>query len=161
MAEQTGRIVVGHDGSEHARSALRWAARQAALTGSPLVVVRAWSVSSAPAPASQRHGYVPPLEDFEHAVLEELRAEVDDDLGSSAEIPVEYLAPHTDAADALIDAASDAELLVVGARGLGSLRELILGSVSDRCIRHARCPVVVVRSSDRLDPPQHDDADSS
>ena len=49
------------------------------------------------------------------------------------------------AASVLINVARDADLLVVGSRGLGTFKELLLGSVSERCVRHASCPVVVVR----------------
>ena len=49
----------------------------------------------------------------------------------------------------LLDAASDADLLVVGSRGLGGFKGLILGSVSQQCVQHAPCPVVIVHSGDR------------
>jgi len=50
-------------------------------------------------------------------------------------------------AQVLVEEATDAELLVVGSRGLGGLRELLLGSVSHQCVQHAPCPVVVTRGS--------------
>lgn len=53
---------------------------------------------------------------------------------------------HGDAAPVLIDASCDAALLVVGSRGLGAIVGTFLGSVSEHCVRHASCPVVVIRS---------------
>lgn len=146
MSEGTGRVVVGHDGSSHAAQAVRWAANYARSTGFALVVVRGWSISSAPRPASQTVGYIPPIEDFAAAVLADLESDVARDLGDGvAGLDLSYAVPRSAAANALIDTAAGAELLVVGARGLGGFRGLALGSVSDQCVRHSPCPVVVVR----------------
>src|SRR5687767_11512966 len=71
-----GGVVVGHDGSEPAARAVRWAARIAALLDVPLQVVRAWSITSAPRPKTASPGYVPPITDFEQAVRERLQADV-------------------------------------------------------------------------------------
>lgn len=140
-----GGILVGHDGSEHAQEALRWAGSLARRAGLDLHVVRAWSLTTAPRPATWEPGYVPPLEDFEKAVSDELTAHVDAaDLDSAVRVTCHVV--HQAPARGLIDAAGSANLLVVGARGLGGFTGLVLGSVSDQCVHHAPCPVTVVRT---------------
>ena len=68
--DATGAVLVGHDGSDPSGTAVRWAARLAARLGTRLLVVRTWALSSAPRPATWSAGYVPPLSDFEDAVLQ-------------------------------------------------------------------------------------------
>jgi nucleotide-binding universal stress UspA family protein len=153
MGTPTGRtVIVGHDGSPTAGLALTWALDYAARCGARVRVIRAWSMSTAPRPASMTRGFVPPLEDFEEAVLERLRADVDAvvaEQGSTVEVVSEAFrgAPP----NGLIEASRDADLVVVGARGLGGFKGLALGSVSEQCVRHAGCPVVVIRDEHSAD----------
>ena len=143
-----GGVVVGHDGSQSAQEALVWAAGLAARAELDVHVVRVWGLVTAPRPASWEPGYVPPLADFEQAVREEL----DDCVARAALDPrvrVHTHVVHGRPAKALIDAAAGAELLVVGDRGHGGFRGLLLGSVSDQCMHHAACPVTVVRPGAR------------
>ena len=139
-----GGVVVGHDGSACAQEALTWAARLAARAGLQLHVVRVWHLTTAPRPATWEPGYVPPLRDFETAVHDELRAHV-----AAAGLPpsasVTCHVSHGPAVRGLLQAAEGADLLVVGARGQGGFAGLLLGSVSDQCVRYASCPVTVVR----------------
>ena len=145
VADVPGGVLVGHDGSECAQEALQWAAGLASRAGYPLHVLRAWKITTAPQPASLAAGYVPPLEDFEKATLEELEAHV-----AAAGLPsgssVTCHVTHGNPARGLIESAARADLLVVGARGRGGFTGLVLGSVSDQCVRHAPCPVTVVRA---------------
>lgn len=145
VAHVTGGVLVGHDGSGCGREALQWAAGLASRAGYPLHVLRAWKITTAPQPATLEPGYVPPLEDFEKAVLEELEAHVAA-AGLDPELPVTCHVAHGNPARRLIESAAGADLLVVGARGLGGFAGLVLGSVSDQCVRHAPCPVTVVRT---------------
>lgn len=143
--EIDGGILVGHDGSECAQEAVRWAGALAARARLELHVVRAWSMLTSPRPQSWEPGYVPPLEDYERAVRDELTAHV-----ATAGVP-DTIVPschvlHRPAARGLIEAAEGASLLVVGARGRGGFTGLLLGSVSDQCVHHAPCPVTVIRS---------------
>lgn len=138
-----GGIVVGHDGSPHSTHALEWAARLAARLGEPLHVLRAWSMSNAPRPASFTGGYVPPLDEFEEAVRAALeadvhRAEVPDG------VPVTFHTCHGAAGQRLVESATHAHLLVLASRGAGGFRGLRFGSTADQVVRHAPCPVVVV-----------------
>lgn len=141
-------IVVGHDGSRGADHALVAALELAQALGSPVLVVRAWSVATAPRPADAEFGYVPGFD----ALAETVRLSLVDDIRERAaaypNLAVECRAVHGNAAKRLVEISDDARMLVVGARGLGGLAGMLLGSVSDQCVRHAACPVLVTRSSD-------------
>ena len=132
-----GRIVVGIDGSEGSKCALRWAARQGELTGASLEVVMTWEVPVLP--YGVWAGY-----DASDQAQETLDATVEEVLGSRN--PGHVVATVTEGRPewALLEAAKKADLLVVGGRGHGLFAGLLLGSVSQHCAAHASCPVVVV-----------------
>src|SRR3954454_16168617 len=140
-----GGIVVGHDGSKCAQEALHWAARLARRADLELHVLRSWSMTSAPRPATWTAGYVPPLADWEQAVLDELSAHVEAAALDPA-VRVTCHVVHKAPVQALLAAAEGANLVVVGARGRGGFAGLLLGSVSDQIVHHAACPVTVVRT---------------
>ncbi len=134
-------IVLGVDGSEHSRWALKWAADEAKRRGSLLKVIYV----QIERPENTPDWYEPDSSDLSpgEAIVHDAcglvatrhpsvvaRAEV---VGSSP-------------AKGLIEASRSAELLVVGARGRGGFEELLLGSVSDQCIQHAHCPIVIVHA---------------
>ncbi len=139
-----GGLLVGHDGSQAAAQAVRWAARLAERMGCELHVVRTWVISTAPRPKSATTAYVPPLDEFEAAVLEELRADL-----ATVGLP-EGVEPHCHVLHGptgrrLVEASScGAEMLVVGSRGAGGFRGLVFGSTAEQVVKYARCPVVVV-----------------
>jgi nucleotide-binding universal stress UspA family protein len=140
-----GGIVVGHDGSQCAQDALRWAGGLARRADLDLHVVRAWSLMTAPQPNSWKPGYVPPLTDYEKAVFDELGRHVTTaELDPSVRVTCHVV--HRPPVQALMAAAEGAHLLVVGARGRGGFAGLLLGSVSDQLVHHAPCPVTVVRT---------------
>jgi nucleotide-binding universal stress UspA family protein len=153
--EVTEGILVGHDGSEAAAEAVRWAAAHAARLGSSLHVVRSWSMSSAPRPSTAKAGYVPPLTDFETAVLEHLRQDIAS-LSLPAEVDVHCHVLHGPAGRRLLEASAKADMLVIGSRGAGGFLGLRFGSTADQVVRHARCPVVVVPVDGGDDPPDLD-----
>lgn len=140
-----GGIVVGHDGSTSAQEALTWAGRLACRADLDLHVVRAWSMTSAPQPSTWSAGYVPPLLDWEKAVHDELTAHVVA-VGLDPSVRVTCHVVHRPPTQGLMSAAEGASLLVMGARGRGGFRGLLLGSVSDQLVHHAPCPVTVVRT---------------
>ena len=140
-----GGIVLGHDGSTGAQEALDWAAKLALRADLYLHVLRSWTLTSAPKPASWSPGYVPPLVDWEKAVLDELSGHVAA-AGLDPAVRVTCHVVHKSPVQALIAAAEGANLVVVGARGRGGFAGLLLGSVSDQLVHHAACPVTVVRS---------------
>jgi nucleotide-binding universal stress UspA family protein len=137
------KIVVGVDGSASSRSALRWAINHASLTGAAVHAVAAWDF---PAFYSWEGGALPP-QDFEEMARTGLEEAVEDIVRSArVPVPVRREVRHGHPTRVLIDAAKDADLLVVGSRGHSSFYAALLGSVSQRCAQHARTPVVIIRS---------------
>ena len=88
--------------------------------------------------------------DLEAWATQQLETSVSATLGDSPDRPVETLAVEGQPAPVLLDAASDADLLVVGSRGHGRFSGMLMGSVSTHCVAHASCPVVVVRGEARV-----------
>lgn len=133
-------VVVGVDGSEHSLHALEWAAEEARSRRTKLTVVMAWGL------LDQHH--IDPTAEFDpHYDAEEAQTTLDAFVGGAVlgDVAVTARAINDLPARALLDVAVDAELLVVGARGQGGFRDLLLGSVSHRCLAHSPCPTVVVR----------------
>ncbi len=151
-------IVVGVDGSEHSAVALRWAAREAQLRGGGLTAVLVWDLFN------QRHAdgstRFDPEYDDAHADAA-LLAAIEAAVGSGAAASVTRRAVCDVPARGLIEAAQGADLLVVGARGLGGFGGLLLGSVSQQCLHHAPGPIAIVRSTDGAEPDQGDAAAAS
>ncbi len=148
MSEDTrgqAGIVVGVDGSETSKDALRWAARHAKRDDVPLRVILACRI-----PNSFYGGGVPgtierDLEGEAQTTLNELVAEV---VGADGPTQLTAEAIEGHPAPELVKASESAELLVVGNRGRGAFAGMLLGSISDYCVRYASCPVVVVRHRD-------------
>jgi nucleotide-binding universal stress UspA family protein len=137
-------IVVGVDGSEHATHALRWAAREAELHGAELTAVLAWDLFNQLHPGGDRT--FDPAYD-EAAADRALLAVIETGLGAEG-APTVRRRPVCDLpAAGLLSAAEGADLLVLGARGLGGFRGLLLGSVSQQCLNHATGPVAIVRTT--------------
>jgi nucleotide-binding universal stress UspA family protein len=137
------RIVVGVDGSDGSRRALERAVVEARMHGARVQAVHAW--------------HMPPLGAYPYGALaidpgtfeDDARRTLDEvvdatDARGLAE-PIERIVVCGSAARELLDAAKGADLLVVGSRGRGGFAGLVLGSVSEQCVRHAGCPVLVVR----------------
>ena len=144
--EASKPVVVGLDGSEQSLLALDFAFGRAAKRGVALCAVRAWDsgpgrpgqLSRSPGPDAAR------IEEGGRAAVEELLA------GARSRYPgvhatLDMVAGNPSAA--LIEASRDAQLAVVGSRGRGGFRGLLLGSVSQQLLHHARCPVAVVREA--------------
>ena len=133
-------IIVGVDGSPNSLAALRWAHQEAALRNDSLVALFAWGFVP-PGHAGDGHtfdtGYGPGEAEaaLAAAVAGSLDRSTDVDLRTVCEVPVR----------ALRAAAAGADMLVVGARGVGGFRGLLLGSVSGQCLHHAPAPLAIVR----------------
>jgi nucleotide-binding universal stress UspA family protein len=145
MAESLRRVVVGVDASEGSRLALRWALDYARRFDAELVVVHAYR-----SPHAVSSGYLLPgvpedrADQLGHDLIDELIvAAVGDDEDTSQ---VRRLAMPGPAAKVLMQAADGADLLVVGGQRRAGVVGAMLGSVAERCVREAPCPVVVVRA---------------
>ena len=149
-----GKVVVGVDGSESSRRALRFALRHALLTGSSVEVVNSWEVplpqdaESLAVDAEAMHEEV--FDRQSEEIVAGVLAEVVDD--QTEDLDISAVRMQDDPVEALIRASRDADLLVVGSRGRGGVRGLIMGSTSQGVLHHAKVPVAVL-------PPHSDETD--
>lgn len=139
----TNRIVVGLDGSEHSADALRWGAQVAEARGWPLVAATTWGYLDQRHPGGEAR--------FESAYTDAdaraaLASYVEAALGAERAATVVQEAVNDLPAQGLCALAGPDDLLVLGARGRGGLRSLLLGSVSTACLHHSRGPVAIIRS---------------
>jgi nucleotide-binding universal stress UspA family protein len=137
-------IVVGVDGSVHSGAALRWAAREEEMRGDALVAVLVWDLFN------QHHADGTRRFDPQYGADQAdaaLAAAVEAVLGAEDAARVARRLVCDLPAPGLLVAAGPADLLVVGARGHGGFRGLLLGSVSQQCLHHARGPIAVVRGA--------------
>jgi nucleotide-binding universal stress UspA family protein len=138
-------IVVGVDGSEGSERALQFALAEARARGSNVKAVSAWHI---PAIAYQT-GWVPApidLEAYPKLAQSTLDKSLENASSAASGVQVTTVVSKGQPADVLCEVAKDADLLVVGSRGVGGFRGLLLGSVSQQCAHHAPCPIVIVPS---------------
>lgn len=152
MADETiqqvhidGGVVAGVDGSASSVRALHAAVEEALRRGATLHVVRAWSIRTAPRPADLPSSVIPSMDQFQETVAEDTRRLVAGELGEQRGAHAYIHAVHSPPPQALLHTSKGADLLVVGHRGRGGFAGLLLGSVAEQCVRHAACPVLVVR----------------
>ena len=142
-------IIVGVDGSGYSQHALEWAVTEAAIRHAPLTVITVYQAAAGywgsrisspddPAPAERAR------QAAHEAVGKALAA-----LGDNHPASVTVQAVSGNPAGELLDAARDADMIVVGTRGAGGFARLRLGSVSTYLTHHAQCPVVVIPPDDR------------
>lgn len=137
---------MGVNGSEPSIAALRWAARQAEITGARLDAVIAWQYPIAA--GGLGFAFSAGIDDTDYGGLaaSALKTAVADAGELPATVDVRQVVTCGEASYVLLHAAAEADLLVVGHRGHGTFAEALLGSISNRCVHHATCPVVVVRA---------------
>jgi nucleotide-binding universal stress UspA family protein len=146
MSERQGtstrrEVVVGVDGSEPSKNALRWAARYAKAVGETVHAVIAWETPT-------MFGLELPAGldvDFAAEALSVLTKAVETALGPSPEVKIHTSAVQGHPAVVLVREAHGADILALGNRGHSTLTGIMLGSVSLHCVSHAPCPVVVAR----------------
>jgi nucleotide-binding universal stress UspA family protein len=138
-----GMIVVGVDGSEGAKAALRFALAEARLRQATLRIVHAWLFG-----ATGFEGFFPAhvgeLSDLRRAAEAALEATLREVAADGSGVEIERHVVEGMPAAVLVEESRDAELLVVGSRGRGGFAALLLGSVSQQCAHHAACPLVIV-----------------
>lgn len=144
-------IIVGTDGSAHSRRALEWAIREAGIRRAPLTVLTVyraipdyWGTVTSP-------GIHALAEEASKLAQEEADRLLDRAGAQSRPLSVTVQAANGLPAEELLKAAddTDADMIVVGARGAGGFKKLLLGSVSTHVTRHAHCPVAVIPPEDR------------
>ena len=137
------RIVVGVDGSENSRRALEWAIDEARIRQARLTVVSAWQIPnvvlSSPVATAAYDDDV-----WRDAATETLDTALKSVATDVLPVEIDRQVIEGPAARVLVDAAKDADMIVVGSRGRGGFTGLLLGSVSQHVAHHARCPVVIV-----------------
>jgi len=142
-------IVVGVDGSANSRPALEWAMKEAAVKHAPLTVL---TVNEVAASFWTHHPVAVPADEVllerSRQAVAELVTEAETELGTSRPASVTVRAVNGFAASELIEASHKADLVVVGARGGanagGLAQHTPIGSISNKVLHHAQCPVVVV-----------------
>ena len=140
QGDEQRRIVVGVDGFEPSKAALRWAIHQAKLTGAVVEAVTAWHV-----PVGT--GWVPAgdMPDYQEDAFTVLAEAIDEMCAVDPDVQVCPRVLAGRAGQVLVEEAEGADLLVVGSRGHAGLTEALLGSVGRYCVHHAPCPVVIMR----------------
>jgi nucleotide-binding universal stress UspA family protein len=140
----TRNILVGTDGSDGSRTAVRWAAREAERGGAQLRIVYAFDWEWHAARYTVGSEFVDEARQHADAVI---ASAADEARTVAPAIHIKADALIGNPVPQLLGSAADADLLVVGNRGRGGFASLLLGSVSQRLALHAPCPVVVVRGS--------------
>jgi nucleotide-binding universal stress UspA family protein len=143
-------IIVGIDGSAHSRCALEWAVKEAAIRRTPLTVL---TVHQAVVGYWGSAVAYPGDDALAEQALKTAQEETDEVLdrldGESRPSQVAVRAVSGLPAEELLNATVDADMIVVGSRGAGGFRKLLMGSVSSQVTHHAHCPVVVIPAAGR------------
>ncbi len=140
-------ITVGVDGSAHSQRALEWAVKEAAIRQAPLTVLAVHSVARSYWTGNPIT-YPEDQAETEKArqAAQEATQKLVDQAGTPGPASVTVRAVSGLAAEELINASADSDMLVVGSRGGGGFAKLALGSVSNQVVHHASSPVVVIPS---------------
>ena len=141
-------IIVGVDGSVHSHRALDWAMKEAAIRQAPLTVVTVAQVLAGYWDVGPYLGDKTLVEEARDAAAEAVE-KAQAKLGDTGPASITIKAVTGIPAEQILDAAKDADMIVVGSRGAGGFARLLLGSVSTHIAYHAHCPVVVIPSDDR------------
>jgi nucleotide-binding universal stress UspA family protein len=147
--DRSGTIIVGVDGTDPARTALRWALAEARVRGARVVAVHVWSYAATIPPADALDPVMPvPVLEVTESVEKGAAALVDAEIEAVSEeaegLAIEKRAVEGSPAEALARVAEGADLLVLGTKGHGGLAGLLIGSVTQSMAHHPPCPLVLV-----------------
>lgn len=146
-------IVVAVDGSPASTAAAGWAAREAAMRNIPLTVAHAVSTPTATfPPVPYPESLVTGLEDEGKKAIMHAMKVAEDAIPAERAVPISRKLVYAAPTPALLKMSDTAEMIVVGSSGRGPLARGLLGSVSSAVVRHANCPVAVVRDGELPDP---------
>ncbi|MCA2244374.1 MULTISPECIES: universal stress protein [Mycobacterium] len=147
-------VVVAVDGSSASTVAARWAAREAAMRGISLTVVHAVSTPAATfPPVPYPESLVTNLEDEgKQAIMHAVKV-AEEAMPADRTVPIGRKLVYSTPASALLTMSDTAEMIVIGGSGRGLLARGLLGSVSSTVVRHANCPVAVIRDEGLPDSP--------
>ena len=134
------KLVVGVDGSDGSTKALDWAIAEAVRSPASLELVTAWMF-----PMALGYVFTRTPDEVRQQVQQIADGSVSHVAAIAPDVSVRSVLCEAEAGPALVDQSSGADLLVVGSRGHGGLREMLLGSVGIYCARHSHCPIVIVR----------------
>lgn len=151
-ATRTGLIVVGMDGSTRSMAALAWAIAEARVRGCGVKIVMAWQQPQAYGAADVWGlGTDPSLDAAEvlASAAEAEAARLAEQAAPTGDVPMTWKTVEGHPVRVLVHTSESADLLVVGSRGHGGFVGMLLGSVSQNVLAHARCPVVVVPDPQR------------
>lgn len=153
-ATRTGQIVVGMDGSARSMAALEWAVAEARVRGCGVKIVMAWQHPQAYGAADVWGLGTDPSLDAAEVLASAADAEAErlaEQAAPARDVPMTWETVEGHPAEVLVGISGNADLLVVGSRGHGGFVGMLLGSVSQHVVAHAKCPVLVVP-----DPQRHD-----
>ncbi|HET9898905.1 MAG TPA: universal stress protein [Streptosporangiaceae bacterium] len=139
------RIVVGVDGSPSSVSALRWAISEAELCGDTVEAVAVWEYPLSASEFGWEPGIADKLRRVRASAEEALARAVSDARPPRSAAGIQQRVVEGYAPKVLVAESAEADLLVVGSRGHGTLSDVLLGSVSQHCAHHSRCPLVIIR----------------
>jgi len=146
-------IVVAVDGSPASNAAASWAAREAAMRNIVLTVVHAVSTPTATyPPVPYPESLVTSLEDEGKKAIMHAMKIAEEVMPADRKVPIGRELVYAPAVPALLKMSDTAEMIVMGSAGRGALARGLLGSVSSAVVRHANCPVAVVRDEELPDP---------
>lgn len=137
-----GRIIVGVEGSGGATGALKWAIEEAKIRSAKIEVITAYSTTFVSNASDFNYVPIEPLDLQEQ--VQAMQQEIVTSVVGDEDVEIECKMVKGRAADVLITAGQDAEMVVVGSRGRGGFKGLLLGSVSHQIVQHCKCPVVIV-----------------
>ena len=148
-ALEAGRVVVGVDGSKLSTDALAFAFEEASWRRTGLTALHAWDTPFFDVPGHGGPGVPDAMREFQSEELRLLSESLAGWREKYPDVDVRQTLVHEQPVKALVDSSPGAALLVVGSRGMGGFRSMLLGSVSHALVHHARCPVAVVRPISR------------